>query len=261
MTLNEAFHPTPYPDVNTVLEMLLAGVRGALRETFVGLIVHGSLASGSYDPQRSDIDFLVITTQDLPDELLPAVQAMHDSITNSGLKRATNMEGSYISRAALRRYDPAACVHPALRVDGTFALDGHGPDWIIQRAIIRESGLVLAGPDPKTLIDPVLPEEIRLAARGILDDWWAPQLADPFRLRDREYQAYAALTMCRTLYTISHGAVASKQTAARWAQAELGLPWSDLIERALTWQHADVVDDFDETLSLIRYTLAHTLTF
>jgi hypothetical protein len=258
LTLPDIFHPTPYPEVNAVLDLLLNGVRAALEESFVGLIVHGSLATASYDPERSDIDFLVVTTHELPAGRLPTLAAMHSAITAGGLKCAANMEGSYISRAALRRYDPACCVHPALRVDGSFGLDGHGPEWILQRAVIRASGLVLAGPEPQTLIDPLSPADIRRAARGTLEDWWAPQIADPFRLREREYQSYAALTMCRALYTITHGAVASKQAAARWAQAELGLPWSGLIERALTWQHADGIDDLAQTLDLMRYTLART---
>jgi hypothetical protein len=249
------FNPTPYPDVNTVLALLLDGVRSALGELFVGLIVHGSLATGHYDPERSDIDFLAVTTREVPAEVLPGLRAMHAALTASGLPRALNMEGSYISRAALRRYDPAGCVHPALRVDGSFALDGHGPDWIIQRWIIRETGLVLAGPAPQTLIDPVSPAELRQAARGILREWWQPQLADPFRLRDREYQAYAALTMCRSLYTLQMGAVAPKRAAAQWAQAQLGGRWSGLIERALAWRHADGIDDLAETLELMAYTL------
>jgi hypothetical protein len=258
LTLPDNFHPTPFPDVNTVLAMLLSGVRGVLLEDFTGLIIHGSLATGSYDPERSDIDFLVVTPQELPAGRLPALAAMHDAITGSGLKRATNMEGSYISRAALRRYNPACCIHPVLRVDGSFGLDGHGPDWIIQRSILRESGLVLAGPDPKDLIDPIPPAEIRQAARGILQEWWAPQVEDPFRLRERDYQAYAVLTMCRSLYTITQGAAASKQAAARWAQAELDPRWSGLIDRALIWRHDDGIDDLDETLDLIRYTLTRT---
>jgi predicted nucleotidyltransferase len=53
--------PTPYPEVNAVLQLLLAEVQAVLREQLVGLYVHGSLASGGFQPGRSDIDFLVVT--------------------------------------------------------------------------------------------------------------------------------------------------------------------------------------------------------
>ena len=140
-------------------------------------------------------------------------------------------------------------------MDGSFGVDVHGSDWIIQRHLIREKGVALAGPPPQTLIDPVHPDEIRQAARGILHEWWLPQLDDPFRLQSRQYQAYAVLTMCRALYTIQFGAVVPKPVAARWAQEALGERWAALIARASAWRDDDGVDDLSETLDFIRFTL------
>jgi hypothetical protein len=74
-------------------------------------------------------------------------------------------------------------------------------------------------------------------------------------LHSSEYQAYAILTMCRALYTLQHGTVASKAVAARWAQEALGERWAALIERALAWRHGVPLDCLNETLDLIRYTL------
>jgi hypothetical protein len=65
--------PTPYPDVNAVLQELLAGVQAILGPHFVGLYLGGSLAGGDFDPRRSDVDFLVATADDLPDELVRAL--------------------------------------------------------------------------------------------------------------------------------------------------------------------------------------------
>jgi hypothetical protein len=248
-------HLTPYPDVNAVLHDLLSGVQAVLGDRFVGMYVQGSLASGDFDPQRSDVDFVVVTADELPDEVLSALKAMHAHLTAAGGKWATRLEGSYIPRRALRRYNPACTRHPALRVDGSFDVDEHGSDWVIQRHVIREHGITLAGPDPKELIDPLKPDDLRWAASATLHEWWAPQLRDPFRLRDREYQAYATLTMCRALYTLQHGTVVPKPVAARWAQETLGGRWTALIARALAWPHDPQPDSLDETLQLIRYTL------
>lgn len=247
--------PTPYADVNAVLHALLSDVQSVLGDYFVGMYIHGSLASGDFAPQRSDIDFIVVTADELPDEMLPALEAMHARITASGLTWATKLEGSYIPKRALRRYDPAHAMHPALRVDGSFDIDGHGSDWVIQRHAIREQGIVVAGPALHTLIDPVPPNDVRRAALATLEEWWAPQLDDPFRLRSREYQAYAILTMCRALYTLQHGTVATKTVAARWAQEALGEPWTALIEPALRWPNGAQPDVLIETLDFIRYTL------
>jgi hypothetical protein len=135
--------PTPYPGVNAVMGVLLEGVQEVLRPRLLGLYLSGSLASGDFCPPRSDVDFVVVTDAVLPDEMLPALKSMHARLTASGLKWADKLEGVYIPRRALRRYDPALAWHPALRVDGSFDVDGFGSDWIIQLYTLREQGIAL----------------------------------------------------------------------------------------------------------------------
>ena len=116
---------------------------------------------------------------------------------------------------------------------------------------------MLAGPNPKTLIDPVDPQDIRRAVLAYLDEWWAPMLDKPERLRGSEYQAYAIVSMCRALYTLKHGTIASKPVSARWAQARLGKERAELIERGLAWRPGVKMENFAETVAFIRYTVAY----
>jgi hypothetical protein len=250
------FSPTPYPDVNALLQALLIKVQGVLGAYFTGMIVHGSLANGDFNPHSSDIDILVVTSDELPAEMLPALRTMHAAFTASRMPWADEMEVSYIPQRALRRFDSANCNHPALRIDGSFEVDGHGAEWVIQRHIIREKGIALAGPSPQTLIDPVAPADLRHAQIKLLREWWVPQLSDPTLLRSSEYQAYAVLTMCRALYTLRHGEVATKPGAAQWAHQTLGEPWAMLIQQAAGWQRGMEMDELPKVLSFIRYTLA-----
>jgi hypothetical protein len=246
---------TGYPEVDAVLQLLITEVRIALGEQLVGIYLYGSLAAGGFEPGRSDVDVLVVTESELGEERLAGLEAAHARLQASGLRWTTRLEVSYIPRDAVRRYDPSNAVHPALRMDGSFDHDGHGSDWLLQRHVIREHGVNLAGPDPEILIDPVSPEQIRWAARETLHEWWEPQLQDHSRLQSDEYQAYAILTMCRALYTLHHADVAPKAVAARWARESLGRRWSSLIEQAQAWRHGDSLDALEETLALIRYTL------
>jgi hypothetical protein len=247
--------PTPYPEVNAVLEMLLKEAQAVLGDQFVGLYVHGSLASGGFDPQRSDIDFVAVTAGELPDETLTALAEMHARISASGLEWARKLEGPCIPRHGLRRYDPARARYPWLGEDGHLSVEQLGSDWVIQLHVLREHGIAVAGPDPQTLIDPIQPDDLRRAQQATLHEWWQPQLDDPSRLRSRRYQAYSVLTMCRALYMLEHGTVVTKAVAAQWAQETLGQCWAMLIERALAWPRGPQPDQMNETLDLIRHTL------
>jgi hypothetical protein len=126
---------------------------------------------------------------------------------------------------------------------------------VIQRHIIHQYGVVVAGPSPHTLLDPVDADELRSALRDILEKWWRPLLDDPAWVQQSQKQPFAILTMCRTLYTLEHGVVASKPVAARWGQQAMDKQWTALIEWALAWPHATESNHLAATLSLIQYTL------
>lgn len=249
--------PTPYPEVNAILHDLLTGVKTILGDHFVGMYLYGSLAIGDFRPDNSDIDFLVVTADELPGEMVRALQALHAHIAASGSKWATELEGSYIPQQALRSYDPAHALHLNIeRGEGeSLRVKQHESDSVIQRYIVREHGIVLAGPAPHTLIDPISPDELRRAVLDLLYSWWAPMLDDPARLLSPGYRSYAVLTMCRMLYTLQTAAVVSKSVAARWAQQVLGEPWSALIERALAYPHDAQADTLNLTLDFIRCTV------
>jgi hypothetical protein len=127
----------------------------------------------------------------------------------------------------------------------------------LQVANFSKVGVVLAGPSPRSLIDPVTPNELRQAVLGILW-WWERQLEDNSLLQESAYQVYAILSMCRVLYTIQHGTIVSKPVAARWAREVLPERWILLIDLASVWQPDAPMDHLPETLAFIRYTLSHS---
>lgn len=258
-----ASKPTPYPDVNETLHDLLVSVQAILGDRFVGMYLYGSLALGDFAPHRSDIDFVVVTDGELCDEVFAALRAMHERIAAGDSPWAMELEGSYIPQHDIRRHERGRAQHPHIGTGGRLHVEQHDSDWIIQRHILREHGVTLAGPAPHTLIDPVSAEEVRRAVVDIVAGWWGPMLDDPTLLRHGGYQPYAVLTMCRALYTLHYSAIVSKPVAANWAQETFGGRWDTLIEGALTWRRSgdghDMApaspEDLGETVNLIRYTL------
>ena len=256
----EQIKPTPYPEVNEVLSLLIKNVKRILRDEFVGLYLYGSLSSGDFDSETSDIDFLVVTSQELAEEKIAGLEDMHQQAWASSLKRAGQLEGAYVHKALIRRHDPQAAPCPTVN-EGRFYLAPLGSDWIIQRHVVREMGGVVEGPDPRSLIDPVSPQDIRGAIFGILQEWWFPMLDDPTWLRDHgsKYEAYAVITMCRVLHALEHGTIVSKPKAIQWARETLGSSWVTVIEKAMIASQSSEQGDFlEETLDFIRFVQART---
>ena len=249
--------PTPYPDVNEVLNLLLANAKEILRDQFVGMYLYGSLSSGDFNPETSDIDFLFVTTNSLSEQTIAELEAMHNCTWASSLKRAGKLEGAYISKDLIRRHDPNGAPCPTIN-EGRFYVAGLGSDWIIQRHVVREYGVIIEGPDPKTLIDFVTPDDIRGAVMGTLHEWWFPMLDDPSWLRNGESgdRAFAVITMCRVLHALEHGMIVSKPKAVQRARTKLDEPWKQLIDKTVAVsQHKEDDILLNEVLDFIRFTM------
>ncbi len=122
----------------------------------------------------------------------------------------------------------------------TLAWDDHC-NRAYTRWILREYGITLTGPAPRSFM-PVVPADLlrREAAASLptlLDD-----LASWIDIETLAWgQRYAVVTACRILYTLETAHVASKQGALEWALRTLPRRWQPLLaqardERSLGWE-------------------------
>lgn len=221
--------PTIYPELNAVLRELVASARTILAENFCGAYLQGSFAVGDADV-HSDVDFVIVTEDEVGEAQLAALQAMHERIHALDVPWAQHLEGSYIPKNSLRRLDPSR--PPYLYLDnGSSELvwDNHCNTEVV-RWSLRERGIVLAGPDPKSLVDPVSAAELRSEVLTTMHEWvdWA-KAPDMSRWR----QPTLVLSYCRMLHTLTVSRVTSKREAGEWALGALSAEWASLIRSAL----------------------------
>jgi hypothetical protein len=258
--------PTPYPEINHLLETLVKGVQEVLGAHFVGMYLDGSLAGGDFD-QDSDIDFVVVTEHDLSVEKFAALQALHDRIAEMDSAWAIQLEGFYISSRAIRYYDPQSKLVPNIERGKGERLKWVGLDrsWEIHRSMLWKQGITLAGPAPQNLIDPVSPAQLQQTMLFLLSEWIAKFLLKPESLNYRGYQSYIVLSLCRILYTLQEGEVVSKRYAVRWARENLSDRWENLLSEAWQGRHHPELPsspkDIKETMEFIRYALESSRKF
>jgi hypothetical protein len=203
---------TPFDDLNQLLVELVVGVKEVLGDNFCGAYLQGSFAVCGADA-HSDVDFIVVTEDEVKPEQQAELQALHQTLYALPTSWAQHLEGSYIPRKVLRRLDPDR--RPLLYLDNgatEFALDNHDNTAVV-RWSLREHGVVLAGPDPGELIDPIAADELRADVRSALSDWQAW-----FRSIDsisRRALAVAVLSHARILHTLAIGEVTSKASRGR----------------------------------------------
>jgi hypothetical protein len=210
---------------------------------------------GDFD-EESDVDLVIAVDRDIADKDVPALQDLHGKLHTAAPPWSQRLELSYFPKEILRRWSltprdpPGAPPRPASWKDpGTsnspphvypLLFLGNGERELVRsehdntrvvRWITREKGIVLAGPDPRTLIDEVtadsLREEMRETAQKV-----AKVLTDPAEVKNRYWQSFFVTVCVRMLHTLETGVVASKKVANAWGAVSLPERWRPLITRA-----------------------------
>ena len=227
-----------YPELASVLQRFVAGVQNALGSNFLGAYLVGSLATGDFDLD-SDVDFLILTNAELSDSEVRSVQTTHADIHALGCYPAEHLEGSYISTALLNRTDLVGVERLWFVDNGSTSLERsiHDNRWHV-RWILRERGITIIGPDPKTLLHPVPNGALRSEAVAAIQELKSHFVAEIDRplgwFNTRFGQSFAVLTCCRMLYTCKSGTVQSKLSGVKWAEQSLDPAWCELIRKAWT---------------------------
>lgn len=230
--------PTRFAELNDLLADLVGRVQEILGDNFVGAYLIGSFALGGGDAS-SDCDFMVVTAEDVTEEQEAALREMHAEIPTRPGYWAINLEGSYSPRPDLESLDHLG--KEWLEIDRGWREMRREVHCNVEdvRWVLRERGVVLAGPEPRTFAAEVPADLLREQMRPLIDNF----LEDLKTWASFEYvwtQRYITETICRMLYTLETGEVTTKPGGMEWALRELPAAWHDLIrqtiaDRSLAW--------------------------
>jgi len=254
--------PTPYPALNAALVHLVGCVKAVLGDAFVGAYLQGSFAVGDFD-EYSDVDFVIAVRDELSDDQVSALQELHERVYHFESAWAKHLEGSYFPLAVLR--DPGRSATPLWYLDHGLRrlVRSDHCNTLVVRSVLREYGVILAGPPPATIVDPIPVAALRREMRDTMRDWGRQILAEPEPYRNRFYQGFIVLNYCRMLHDLTIGRPGSKRAGADWAKATLDPTWSALIDRAwdtrpdpaASVRQPANASDFQRTLELMQLTI------
>jgi predicted nucleotidyltransferase len=201
--------------VRARIEGLVEILGDLLGTNLVGAYLHGSLAFGCFNPARSDIDMVVVTTRRLAAESRPSLVAL--MLRTSAEDR--KLEVDFLTRGDLEpwRYPPPFDFHfgeswrerlernPMARQRPT------NVDLAAHVTILRRTGVALVGPPAAEVFPEVPHEHYRDALLGDVD-WILEQVDDK--------PVYRILNMCRVLAYVRDGEILSKEGGGLWGMRE-----------------------------------------
>lgn len=222
---------TAFDELNGVLHELVSHAEAVFGHDLLGAYLVGSFAIGDPDI-HSDCDFLIVVRRPIASDQEAALRALHHGLPTRTGHWNRHLEGSYPVVDDLRTLD---------RIGRDWLYIDHGHDtmeWsthcnnLVHRWTLRERGVPLVGPDPKSFACEVPAEALRALMRDSIQTF----LPDLFTWIDFSIawaQRYAVSTLCRMLYTIETGAVCSKRRALLWGVDNLHPRWAELLQHTL----------------------------
>lgn len=236
-------------DAQNLMQRVKKRYIGILQDNLVGIYLHGSLAAGCFQWERSDIDFLVVAREKLTLEskmaLAECLFALREEAPPAGFEMSVILE-KYCRTAP---YPIPFEIHFSNAHLAAYAADprgfcekmhGEDPDLTTHILSLRAFGATLVGPSIMRTFDPVKKED---AMRAILRD------VNDAREHLLERPCYFVLTLCRALAYQREDLVLNKRDGGEWALQNLDQEHQRVIQAALNAYQAGRDMSFDAGLA------------
>ena len=204
-----------------------------------GLYLVGSAALGAWQPGRSDIDTVILTSRAAGDGDLSALAGIHAG--------RPGVDGVYIEPAVAATWPADQRAVPFV-VGGEFrAGEPCGELTPVLWLTLQRHGIPVRGPAVAELGVRVDLAEVRRYNLDNLRDYWGRQAAgiaagladvDPAETMDAESVSWCVLGPPRLHYTLAYGDIISKPAAGVYL-ADLMPEYADLARRAIRWRSGE----------------------
>jgi len=250
--------PATHPkEISELLFAYRETLTAALGEEIVGIYLFGSLTYGDFQPDRSDIDLVVIVHRALSATALAKIAEIHTRLGERFPRWSKRLEASYLPLDQLELTEPPANPRPWYGEGRLYPAAQFGNEWIINNYLLREHGLALSGPPFALICPPITIAQVQEACRRDLLEEWQPKLDDAEWVANPHYQSYLVFNLCRILHTVRNGAAASKSVSCAWVARKYPR-WKMLIDAANQWRYGDAFDHEEEMREFLRFALDET---
>ena len=228
-------------ETNNLINSFVEQSKDILQDNLVGVYLHGSLAMGCFNPQRSDIDLIIVVDEPLSDSIKKEYLKMVVEHNYRGPEKGIEM--SVVLKRVCKPFiypTPYELHFSAGHLDWykenpeeyIREMKGVDKDLAAHFTIINKRGKCLYGAPIKDVFAEV-------PASDYMDSIWFD--VEHAKKEIKLYPMYLTLNLARVLAYKEEGLVLSKKEGAEWAVNTLPDEYHHLIQDALR----DYIEDID----------------
>ena len=226
----------PYQNI---LDEIINESKKILGENLIGIYLHGSMAMGCFNPDKSDIDLIIVIEDDMSDAQ-KLVLMEHIVLLNRQAPRK-GLEISVVKRKYCKPFvypTPFELHFSPMHLkwfqdapqDYVEKMKGEDIDLAAHFTIIREYGIVLWGEKIEEVFAPVPRKNYLASIYADIENATDVILEEP---------VYIILNLCRVLAFVKDGLYLSKEKGGRWGMEHLPSEYHPVIAQALQCYSSD----------------------
>lgn len=222
---------TEYPEVDSLVNELSGGIKSVFGNELMGMYVFGSLVTGDFEPERSDVDILAIVKHDITPQQLDSLHGMHAQFVDQHPSWRERIEVDYVPIDGMRDFKTKASRIARIAPGDPLDFQTMDINWLMDWYMVLRYGQTVQGPPPEELIPAITQREFIASVEKRLPSW----LAEVKEAHHIGYQSYIILSLCRSLYVLEFSEQVSKKQAGKWVAGQYP-QWRGLIEKAMEWK-------------------------
>lgn len=221
-------------EVNSLIEEFVVQSRNILADNLVGIYLHGSAVMGCFNPEKSDIDLLVVVREDIPSDTkkiyMDMVVRLNEQAPEKGIELSIVKEcvcNPFVYPTPFELHFSIAHLdwYQNSPEDYVERMKGTDKDLAAHFTIIYHRGKALYGKDIKQVFGEVRSEDYLDSICSDIEGAKEDILENPM---------YMTLNLCRVLAYKEERLILSKEEGGQWGLSRLEKPeYHNLISEAL----------------------------
>ena len=235
----------------TLLEKFVSCSKEIFGYNLTGIYLHGSAVMGCFNPEKSDLDLIVVVKDEIPEDekrrFMDMVVELNKQAPAKGLELSVVKESvcnPFVYPTPFELHFSVAHLnwYQSNPQDYIEKMKGTDRDLAAHFTIICHRGQVLYGKEIFEVFAPV-------SKKDYLDSIWGDIENAPEEIA--ENPMYLTLNLCRVLAYKKEGLIVSKQEGGEWGLKNVDRPeFRALIEAALKEYQSKESMAFDETVAI-----------
>ncbi len=214
-------------EIQNLLNLYVESLVSEFGDAIFGVYIYGSLASGCFDMETSDIDFMTIIKKDLDEEEIKRIQSIHNKLIESS-KYGKILEGEYVSLNDITNGMPKK-QYPYFafgKFQGFVKLKNFA--WFQ----LSEKGINYYGTEFNSIAGNIDWKDVKKELLERLNQYW-PSVVNWRLIVSDKWIPLVVLSVCRVYYSLENKSTISKVGGGEYALTKLPTEWHPLIHEAL----------------------------